>query len=275
MLGPMVAAAATGAPVPFSVEVGVARLDLLTPFRSTFDTADGHLEYRLPMAAWLALQPLQPYWLGALALAVPFGLVDVLRSRPRRAVELAALVAWPATTALALVLYPYQNPRFVLGLLPPLALLSARGIGWIRVRLAARGAIASRLASAAVAVLLVMNAALAWRHVDGFVVRQSAELRAIRALAAEIPSGATVISLGATAALRHDGLDVVELYYLTASEVDALASGGPAYLVVDAGALAGQWAGTAPGLAFERLRLAPGFIEVDRSGTWALFVVNP
>jgi 4-amino-4-deoxy-L-arabinose transferase-like glycosyltransferase len=275
MLGPMLAAAATSAPVPFSVELGVARFDPLTPFRSTFDTADGHLEYRFPMVAWLALQPVQPYWLGALALAVPFGLVDVLRSRPRRAVELAALIAWPSLVGLVLVLYPYQNPRFVLALLPPLAILSACGIAWISVRLAARAPRASRTVSVGVVLLLVVNAALAWRHVDSFVARQSADLQAIRALAAEIPAGANVVSLGATGALRHDGRDVVELYDLTAPEVDALASGDPAYLVVDAGALEGQWAGTAPGLAFERLRLVPGFIEVDRSGTWTLFVVNP
>jgi hypothetical protein len=274
MLGPMISATAAGASVPFTVELGVAHFDPLTPFRSAFDTADGHLEYRLPMAAWYALQPFQPYWLGALALAVPFGVLDVLRSRPRRAAELATLVAWPGLMALVLVLYPYQNPRFVLGLLPPLAILAACGIGWAWIRLAARRQGALRMAGAAVVLLLVVNATLAWRHADAFVAGQSADLAAIRRLDAEIPDGARVVSLGATAALRHDGRDVVELYYLSPRQVDSLVTGGPVYLLVDADAIERQWAGTTPGLAFDRLHSTPGFAEVDRQGPWTLFAVD-
>jgi hypothetical protein len=273
MVGPIASAVAAGRPVPFLVELGVARFDPLTPFRSSFDTVDGHLAYRLPMAAWYAIQPLQPYWLGVLGLAVPFGLAHVLRSSAWRASELTVLVAWPASMALALVFYPYQNPRFVLGLLPPLAILAACGIAWLWARLPAAPQVL-RVATALIAGVLVVNAALAWRHADGFVARQSADLAAIRRLAAKIPDGARVISLGATPVLRHDGRDVVELYYLAVDEMDALASGGPAYLLVDATALEAQWAGTSPGLAFARLRSTPGFAEVDRAGVWTLFVVR-
>jgi hypothetical protein len=274
MLWPIVAAAASGGPVPFAVELGVAPFDPSTPLRSAFDTADGHLEYGLPMAAWLALQPFQPYWLGVLGLAVPVGLLDVLRSRPRRAVELAVLVAWPGFMALVLVSYPYQNPRFVLGLLPPLAILVACGVAGLWTRLERRPAARGVLA-VTVAILIVANGALAWRHVDAFAARQAADLAAIRQLAAEIPTGAPVVSLGATAALRHDGLDAIELYGLSIEETDSIAAGGPVFVLVDADAMTTQWAGTPTGLALDRLRRAPGFTEVDRAGAWTLFSIPP
>ena len=274
LLGPLVAAAAAGAPVPFLVEFGVARFDLLTPFRAAFDTADGRLEYGLPMVAWYGLQPFQPYWLGVVGLAVPLGILDVLRSRRQRAGELATLVAWPGLMALVLFFYPYQNPRFMLGLLPPVAILAACGISWAWVRLAEWRPRAMPIAGGVIALLLVLNAGLAWRHVDGFAARQSADLAAIRRLAAEIPDGARVVSLGATAALRHDGFDVVELYGLTTPDADALAAGGANYLVVDVAAIQNQWVDTKTGLAFERLRSTPGFAEIDRAGAWTLFALT-
>jgi hypothetical protein len=274
MLGPMIGAVAAGRPVPFTVELGVARFDPLTPVRSAFDTADGHLAYRLPMIVWYGLQPFQPYWLGAVGLAVPLGILDVLRSRSRRAVELVTLVAWPAAMGLVLVFYPYQNPRFVLGLLPPLAILGACGISWLWVRLAAWRPGAQVILGAAIGLLVIVSAALAWRHVDGFVARQAADLGAIRRLAAEIPVGARVVSLGATAVLYHDGLSARELFGLTAPEVDALATGGPTYVLAVTEALETQWAGTTTGLAFERLRTKPGFAEVDHAGVWTLFALG-
>ena len=272
-LGPVVGALAAGDEPPFLIELGVARLDLLTPFRTTFDTADGRLEYRFPMAAWYAVQPVQPYWLGALALFIPLGIRDVLRSRPPRAAEASVLLAWPALTALVLVLYPYQNTRFVLAMLPPLAILAACGIAWAWVRLASRPRL-QRTGGAVVIALLVTNGALAWRHADAFAARQAADLAAIRSLAAQVPGTARVVSLGATPALRHDGFEVVELYYLDADEVDGLVDGGPTYVLVDATALATQWAGTRPGIAFERLRSTGDLAEVDHAGAWTLFLAG-
>ena len=165
--------------------------------------------------------------------------------------------------AVVLVMYPYQNPRFTLGLLPPLAILAACGIAWAWVRLASRPHL-QRAGAALVIALLVLNAALAWRHADAFAARQATDLAAIRALEARIPTGARIVSLGATPTLRHDGYEVVELYYLDADEVDALTSGGPTYVLVDAAALASQWAGTRPAIAFDAPPLH-GSLRGDRS----------
>jgi 4-amino-4-deoxy-L-arabinose transferase-like glycosyltransferase len=274
LLGPVIGAFGAGRPPPFVVELGVARFDLQTPLRSTFDTADGHLEYRFPMAVWYAIQPFQPYWLGFLGPFISLGVGDVLRARPRGLPEIATLIAWPVLGAIALVTYPYQNTRFMLTLLPPLAILAAGGIARAWARVAAQPRL-QRPGTAVVVVLLVVAAAFAWRHTDAFVARQATDLAAIRELEAQVPPDTRLISLGATPALRHDGREVIELYYLTAAEVDALGSGEPTYVLVDAGALVRQWAGTEPGLAFERLRSAPGFAEVARAGTWSLFVVRP
>ncbi len=272
MLVPVVAALLAGRPAPFGVELGVAPLDPLTPVRSTFATADGRLEYDLPMAVWLTLQPVQPYWFGGLGLLVPIGLIDVARTRLPRAPELAALVAWPGLMGLVLVLYPYQNTRFVLGLLPPLAILAACGVARIWNHLSRPRSRA--LAGASLVLLLVANAGLAWRHADAFVLRQAADLAAIQRLAAELPKDAALISLGATGALRHEGRAVVELYTLTVEEADALVAAGPTYLLVDVAALQGQWREATPGRTFEHLGATPGLVELDAAGDWTLLEVR-
>ena len=264
-----------GRPIPFAAELGVATFDPLTPFRSSFQTADGHLAYAWPMALWTLLQPAHWYWLGALGLAVPIGLLVLLRRAGRTATEMATLVAWPGLTVLVLVFYPYQNPRFALAILPPIAILAAVGLraAWqaIRDRLPSLRALA--LAGAAFAI--GANAGLAWRYTDGFVVRQAADLAAIRTLEARVPPDARLASLGATAVLRHDGRDVIELYDLGPEAAAELARARPLYLLVDADAFRTQWAGTRTGRAFEVLSSAPGFVGIDRAGTWTLFEAGP
>ena len=269
------AAFSAGRPIPFFVEFGVAAFDPLNPLRSTFETADGHLAYAWPMAVWYALQPIHWHWLGVIGLAVPVGLVAVLSGARRSAAGIATLVAWPAMVFGVLVLYPYQNPRFLLAMLPPIAILAAVGLGevWelIRTKLPGRRAIGLALA----ALVIGANAGLAWRYADGFAARQAADLAAIRGLEGRIPSGAAVASIGATAVLRHDGREVTELYNLPDDAARELASMASFYVLVNAPSMRTQWAGTATGRAYDVLRAAPGFLAVDRAGAWTLFRAGP
>jgi len=264
-------AVAASRPIPFAVELGVATFDPLTPFRSTFVTADGHLAYAWPMLLWTALQPVHWYWLGALGLAVPVGLATVLRQSDRHASTAAALVAWPVIVLLVLAHYPYQNPRFFLAMLPPMAILAAIGVGatWdaLRTRTPRARAVAGGVLIAAVG----LNLALAWRYADGFAARQAADVAEIRSLEAAIPAGSPIASLGATPLLRHDGREVTELFDLSPTAASDLVAAGPLYVVVDATSMDGQWAGTPTGRAFEIVASARGFVSVAKAGAWTLY----
>jgi hypothetical protein len=275
ILAPAIAAIgldlAAGRPMPFAAEFGVSAFDPTTPFRSTFETADGHLAYTLPMLAWYVIQPARWYWLAALSLGVPVGIVAVLRRHARSIAEFTTLIAWPTIAGLVLVFYPYQNPRFFLAVLPPLAILAAIGLDAAWRRLAEAPATARTIALVVAALAIGANAGLAFRYTSEFAVRQSADLAAIRALAAEIPPGAAVVSIGATPVLRHDGRQVTELYNLSAAGAEGLVRGSRIYVIVQAAAMAGQWAGTRTGEAFATIASAPGFAVVDRAGSWTLY----
>ena len=261
---------AAGRPMPFAAELGVATFDPVTPFRSTFETADGHLAYGWPMGAWYLAQAAQPYWLAAIALAVPAGLVIVARRREHSTPAMATLMAWPALVLLILVYYPYQNPRFFLAMLPPLAILAAAGLDAASQRLSRTRPTVRAAALAVFALAIGADAGLAWRYTDSFVARQTADLRAIRTLEAEIPPGAAIASIGATPVLRHDGREVTELYNLSADEARELARRGRVYVLFQAAAMAGQWAGTTTGEAYATIAAAPGFRVVDQAGSWTL-----
>ncbi len=265
------AALVAGRPAPFGVEFGVAAFDPLTPLRSTFETIDGHLAYAWPMAAWYALQPVHWYWLGPIGLAVPIGLMTVLRSPGRSLTRTAVLIAWPAAVFVVLMLYPFQNPRFFMAMLPPIAILAAAGLvrTWEVMTDRLPG---TRAIGLAVAVLAFgTSAGLAWRYTDGFATRQVADLAVIRTLEAEIPAGSPVASIGATPVLRHDGRQVMELFNLPERATRELLSKGSFYVLVNASSMRTQWAGTPTGRAYELLRGAPGFVIVERTGAWTLF----
>ena len=89
---------------------------------------------------------------------------------------------------------------------------------------------------------------VAGRFTDAFIVRQVADLTAIRSLEAQVPPGARLVSMGPTGVFVRDGVpDVVELFDLDPAAAAALlADGRPSYLVIDPGAIAGQWAGRGP-----------------------------
>ncbi len=279
-LGPMVAAAVRGADVPFAVNFTVFEWRPENAHRSTFETADGRLEYGLPSGAYYLLQPIQPYWFAGLGiLAIP-GVARVLRSRSLAAT--ATLVAWPAIELGFLAGGAYQNSRFFLAALPPVAILIALGAGEVwkvtaPLRRRRDGPLGGRIAALAIGLCLVINAGLATVFTARFIARQSADRAAIQSLAAMVPPEAAIASLGATPALRHAGrANVVELYDLDEEEVAGLGDAdSPAFLLVDLAAFQGQWADLPAGRALVRLERDGGVAVVATAGAWTLLRTQP
>src|SRR4029077_7787383 len=97
--------------------------------------------------------------------------------------------------------------------------------------------------------------AVAGRFTDAFIVRQVADLTAIRSLEAHVPAGARLVSIGPTGVFVRDGVpNVVELFDLDPARAAALlADGRPSYLIIDPVAIDGQWAGPTPARTVEAL----------------------
>jgi hypothetical protein len=294
---PMLGAIAAGRPVPFAADFSAYQWDVANALRSTIQTLDGELTYDQAGSAYYASQPVRRYWFGLLGLLAVPGMLAVIRRPAVPAV--AVLLAWPALVVGFLAGGGYQNPRFFLAAMPPLAILVALGAGLVwgsrsssrgHARTpsdvsprpsTARGAHAVGMALAlAIAVLvpagLASNAAYAASYTDAFVVRHAADLAAIRSLALRAPADARLITLGATPVLRHDGrADVVELYWLDEGSVAALvADGRPTYLLVDMASMRSQWAAAAPGRAVRALEREPGLEPIGSAGIWTLYRVG-
>jgi 4-amino-4-deoxy-L-arabinose transferase-like glycosyltransferase len=279
-LGPMLGAAVRGGDLPFSVNFEVFEWRPENALRSSFETADGRLDYGLPSGLFYLLQPIQPYWFAALGvLAIP-GAVRAVRSRA--VVAIGTLVAWPAIELGFLAGGAYQNTRFFLAAMPPVAILIALGAGEVwRVTAPLRrrrdGPLGGRIAALAITLCLVINAGLATIFTARFIARQAADQAAIRSLAAMVPVDATFVSLGATPSLRHAGrADVVELYDLDEAEVAVLGdAGSAAFVLVDLDAIHRQWADLPAGRALVELERSGTITVMATAGVWTLLRTPP
>ncbi len=122
---PIVAAVASGQPVPFVGQLDVHRWSATNIMSSSIDTIDGHLDYGLPMIAFYLLQPFQHYWFLAIGLLALPGMIAVMRRR--EAISAAVLLVWPLLELGYLVGDAYQNTRYLHVAAVPIAILIAFG----------------------------------------------------------------------------------------------------------------------------------------------------
>jgi hypothetical protein len=82
--------------------------------------------------------------------------------------------------------------------------------------------------------------------------------------------------MGPTGVFVRDGLpDVVELFDLDpAAATTLVADPPPSYLVIDADAIAGQWAGLGPARTVEAIRASRGLTRIDEAGAWTLYRIG-
>jgi hypothetical protein len=275
---PMVDAVLHGQPLPFAADFAAYHWDAANAASRSVQSLDGRLVFDEPAGLFYLSQPIRRYWFWLIALLAIPGALHVLRRMT--VTRVAVLLAWPSLVVAFLAGGGYQNTRFFLACMPPVAILIAMGAGaaWGAVRIGppTLRALARATLVAALGAGLAANAVYAVGFADAFVARQTADLAAVRALAGQVSGDARLISLGPTAALRHEGrADVVELYWLDAESVLALVGDGrPTYLLVDIASIRGQWRGQPPGRAVDALAFGPGLELVDADGIWTLYRVG-
>lgn len=246
-------AAAGGEALPFAVDLHVYSWNLLNAMRREFVTADGLLSYRWPNGLWYALAPAHRFYFTPLLapLLIP-GLWAVLRRR--EAGPLFLLVGWAAVIILFHAGAPWQNFRFNLAHLPPLAILVAIGAAAVANWLAGRiqNGAARRLALLLLAGYLLAGTALmaygGRALTRGFIDRKNADLALVRQVEAAVSPDADLVTFGLTLTLQHySHLPTHEIFYLDETALAALTgSGTPLYLLLDLENVQRQWQGRPP-----------------------------
>ncbi|HET8628142.1 MAG TPA: hypothetical protein VFL91_12015, partial [Thermomicrobiales bacterium] len=275
VLGPLAVPVAVGMlepgrTAPFAADLDVYRWDPLNAARRAFHTADGLLAYRWPNGLYYALAPALPFFFTPLlAWAIAPGLWAALRRRA--AAGLVLVAGWAGVTYAFHAGAPWQNIRFVLAYLPPLAVLLALGIVTIC-------RVGGRYGAAIVGVALA--AGLAWMVAGGvgltrgFIARKDADLAVARAV--RLPADARLLTFGPTLTFQHyTTIETDDLSGLTTADLARLAAGDrPVYLLLDTANVEQQWRGLPPDEDYRWLRDGPRLAPLGRYGEYTLFRVG-
>ena len=274
--GPAVLRSAVAAPeaAPFAGSFGVYTWSPLNALRREFATTDGVLSYRLPNGLYYALAPAHRYYFTPLlaGLLLP-GLWTALRGGRR---ALWWLLAWAGLVFAFHAGAPWQNFRFTLAYLPPLAVLAAVGLETVLGWLTARGLRQWRwLAWGVFGLGLVYMLAGAVALTQGFVTRKQADLRTVAAVEALLPPEALLLTFNQTFTFQHySTLETLELYDLAASELPALLGDERlTFVLVDVGNIESQWVNEPLGATYRWLRDERGLETVAQFGDLTLFRV--
>lgn len=253
----------TLSPVPFAGDLGLVNggsgWSILHLFQHDFMTPDGVLRYPWPNALFYASGPFLPQYVTPLFLPLVVLGLAAAAAAYRRALLL--LATWPAFLLVFDAGLAEQNPRFILVALPPITILAGLGTAVLCERLLPRGRL---VAGALLAAGLLLVATTGLNEVGALNRARNADLRVAGWTAARVPARAAVLSFGITLTLQHaTALRVLDLSVLSKADLARLAATEhPLYLLVQEGAMNGQFAARPPGINYRSLRKTPGLIRL-------------
>jgi hypothetical protein len=260
------------APASFAGNLQVYSWSPLNALQREFTTPDGQLRYALPNGAYYALAPGNLAFFGPLL--APWIVVGVwVAARQWRLPSVILIVGWAAIVFAFHAGAPWQNFRFTLAYLPPLAILVATGLVWFGRHFSPRLGIA---AGAFVTLGLIVMAIGGARLVQGFVDRKDADLAMVQWVEAQTPPGARLLSFGPTLTFQHySRLPTIEMFELEPRQMpQVLSAPDPTYVLLDEVNVADQWRGRAPDQVLQWLRDVPGLTRLGDYGSYSLFRVG-
>ena len=272
VLGPGLLARSGSSAPAFTGDLEVYSWSALNFFRRQFVTIDGLLSYRLPNGLYYALSPGRPdYFTPLLAVLLAPGLWLLLRRR--RAMPLVLLLAWPAMILGFHAGAPWQNFRFTLAALPPLAVLVGLGAAQVAAWLGPKRNMI---------VFGLVGGGMVWQIFAGgqltrqFIDRKRGDLAIVSAVEAQAPANAQLLTFNITATFDYySRIDTHELWALDANQVAGfVADGRPTLLLIDVANVEAQWQGRAPATNYHWLRDGPGLDTLGQYQNFTLFQVR-
>lgn len=246
----------------------------LNALRRQFHSADGLLSYRLPNGLYYALAPAHRYFFTPLLapLLLP-GLLAWWRQKRRE--PLLLLLAWAALIFIFHAGAPYQNFRFTLAYLPPLATFAALGAAWLHRRLPRPG----RLLLIGVVLLgLMWMVSGGLRLTAEFMARKQADLQTVQWVEQNAQhTPARLLTFGLTLTFEQyvtrDDLSIHDLFFLTPEDMARFLQdeNTAVYVLADVQNLESQWAAGAPGLNLQWLEQNTTLLEIGQDRQYTLF----
>ncbi|MBV9547746.1 MAG: glycosyltransferase family 39 protein, partial [Chloroflexi bacterium] len=241
----------------------------LNAMRRDFFTADGHLSYTLPNGLYYALLPGTPAYLGPLlAPLAAIGAIVGWRTWPRKSFLL--IVGWAAIVFAFHAGAPWQNIRFALAYLPPLAILAGAGLAAAWRSLGGRRVYLAAYAAVGLLVMLVGGV----RLMQGFIDRKNDDLALVSWINSQVPADAQLLSFGPTLTLQHYGAaPTLDMYEIQPTELAGVLT-RPTYVLLDESNVEQQWLGQTPDTDYRALRDGPGLALVGTRSGLSLFRVQ-
>lgn len=268
----LIAGVVVGGPLASGSHTGdlqVVGWEPLNALRRDVINRDGVFHYDLPMGLYYAQPLAHPAFIFPLFL--PFLLIGLGSMRRLSVPARCVLIGWPLIVYGFLIGIAWQNPRFMLPLLPPLAV-------WVAVGIDRVGRIDRRWRWMTAAIVVVgLSGSSAWgvRVVDNFIDRKNADLAVVGQLDRLVPPDGTLLAFGLTATARHySDRRVIELFNLDEVALGReVQSGAPLYLLIDPINVETQWADKSPALNYHWLRAHARLEEVADMPPYRLFRV--
>ena len=263
---------------------------LANALASSFDTIDGHFDYALPVAVFYAQVFFHPAFL--FPLLTPFLFVgawlflEQIRSQASTSI---LLLGWILLMYVFLAGIPYENFRFGLGFIVPVAVLAGKGAAWAWGKLSEEQLPYPRAVGvkhlkraysiaplALVGISLVGTVLWESRVLQPVLAEKEMELAAARWVSARLPSSSSLYSFGVTEALQaYSTLDVKDLSEESPAQIAADAqTEARRYLFVDVSNIETQWRGRSLDQNLSALRGRLGLQEMGRLGRFTLFYIG-
>jgi 4-amino-4-deoxy-L-arabinose transferase-like glycosyltransferase len=257
-------------------------------FQTTFNTPDGFATYVWPPLLFYLVYPfvnLHFFTLGVLLL-LGSGLVVLWQKRQdsNSNATLFLLVGWWLLPVLLFSSFSYENERFSLTLMPPVALVAGLGAAslwhwwqdWVRLKAKVWYGAGLVLAGLGLGGLALFSQ----QHLNGFMAIKTTELTTIQQVEAALPDPdhANLLTFDLSLTFDHySHLAVYDLSALDAVHIATVLASQPqaTFLLADPANMEKQWAGTPIGLAFEAARAhtsATPLAKFGRFWLWRLSV---
>lgn len=253
----------------FAGDLHVYRWSPLNAFRRQFVTVDGTLQYPVPNGLYYLMVP--GHWFYLTPFLAPLVVVGFLQLvRRRLGLALSLLAVWPLTMYAFHAGTAWQNYRFPLAFLPPLAILASLGFE-LMLDVASRER--KKLVAAAFIGVFAVKTGAAIFLCSWFIGRKDADVATVRWVERQIPSDSRLLTFNLTLMFQYYGhVETLELFDQTPGSVAGLlASERSAFLFVDVRSLDAQWKERSPGRVYEALRLNPGLVPVGTHRDFTLF----